>query len=324
MAVTTLSNDMYSFDIEATLELQAGGNLNNGVWKLMQERDITAKEAKYVLLEEKILPLEEEFMCEKSAFIRDRGRRLPELARYLELVELMVSGNWYWGSGCPRYHQWRKQLSYFGIEQLSMLDIRTFDESIDKCNAYLNVVSSHVKSLSKAEDWPSNGAPLKKTTNMNCCELHLDEKVSFFKSNTWKKFLYINANLGNYRKHISGPISYLQSLPSKNVRGLLIESLTSWFKVPPNKIERIEKIISSLHHASLLLDDIEDDSPLRRGKPTAHRIFGHSQTINSANFLYVQAAEQVLQLTKDSQEFFMGKDKSSPHINCANAFIKWK
>ncbi|CAI7666554.1 unnamed protein product [Penicillium bialowiezense] len=281
MAVTTLSNDMYSFEIEATLELQAGGNLNNGVWKLMDERDITAKEAKHVLLEEKILPLEEEFMCEKSAFIRDHGRRLPELARYLELVELMVSGNWYWGSGCPRYHQWRKQLSYFGIEKLSMLDIRTFDESIDKCNAYLDVVSSHVKSLSKAEDWPSNGAPLTKKTNLKCRELHLDEK------------------------HISGPISYLQSLPSKNVRGLLIESLTSWFEVPPNKIERIEKIISSLHHASLLLDDIEDDSPLRRGKPTAHRIFGHSQTINSANFLYVQAVEQVLQLTKDSQEFFM-------------------
>lgn len=48
------------------------------------------------------------------------------------------------------------------------------------------------------------------------------------------------------------------------------------------------------------LDDIEDSSPLRRGRPATHTVFGVGQTINSANFLLLQAADQVRQLG-DSQ-----------------------
>ena len=49
-----------------------------------------------------------------------------------------------------------------------------------------------------------------------------------------------------------------------------------------------------LHNASLLLDDIEDGSELRRGAPTAHKVFGEALTINSANYLYFVALEKVL------------------------------
>jgi geranylgeranyl pyrophosphate synthase len=44
------------------------------------------------------------------------------------------------------------------------------------------------------------------------------------------------------------------------------------------------------------LDDIEDSSPLRRGRPATHIVLGIGQTINSANFLLIQAADQVRQL----------------------------
>jgi geranylgeranyl pyrophosphate synthase len=44
------------------------------------------------------------------------------------------------------------------------------------------------------------------------------------------------------------------------------------------------------------LDDIEDSSPLRRGQPATHTVFGVGQTINSANFLLIQAADQVREL----------------------------
>jgi geranylgeranyl diphosphate synthase type 3 len=40
-----------------------------------------------------------------------------------------------------------------------------------------------------------------------------------------------------------------------------------------------------LHTASLLLDDIEDNSELRRGIPVAHHIYGVPSTINSANYM---------------------------------------
>jgi geranylgeranyl pyrophosphate synthase len=44
------------------------------------------------------------------------------------------------------------------------------------------------------------------------------------------------------------------------------------------------------------LDDIEDDSTLRRGKPVAYIVFGRAQTVNSATYLLAKATRDVEQL----------------------------
>lgn len=41
------------------------------------------------------------------------------------------------------------------------------------------------------------------------------------------------------------------------------------------------------------LDDIEDLSPLRRGQPSTHTIFGMAQTINSANYQFIEALDKL-------------------------------
>lgn len=51
-----------------------------------------------------------------------------------------------------------------------------------------------------------------------------------------------------------------------------------------------------LHNASLLIDDIEDSSTLRRGFPVAHSIYGIPSVINSANYVYFLGLEKVLTL----------------------------
>lgn len=51
-----------------------------------------------------------------------------------------------------------------------------------------------------------------------------------------------------------------------------------------------------LHNASLLIDDIEDSSKLRRGFPVAHSIYGVASVINSANYVYFLGLEKVLTL----------------------------
>ncbi|RMI96607.1 hypothetical protein CDV36_016300 [Fusarium kuroshium] len=88
---------------------------------------------------------------------------------------------------------------------------------------------------------------------------------------------------------IQEPCEYMRLMPSKGVRKSLIDALNDWLRVPKFSINTIEEIIRLLHDASLILDDIEDNSPLRRGKPAVHMLFGHSQAINSANFMSVQA-----------------------------------
>jgi len=44
------------------------------------------------------------------------------------------------------------------------------------------------------------------------------------------------------------------------------------------------------------LDDIQDDSPLRRGKPAAHAVFGTAQTINSASLAIIESMNETMQL----------------------------
>ena len=63
-----------------------------------------------------------------------------------------------------------------------------------------------------------------------------------------------------------------------------------------NVKEEIKGIITMLHNSSLLVDDIEDNSKLRRGVPVAHSIFGVAQVINTANYMYFYAMERVLLL----------------------------
>lgn len=45
------------------------------------------------------------------------------------------------------------------------------------------------------------------------------------------------------------------------------------------------------------LDDIEDGSPLRRGKPSTHNVYGTAQTINSATYQYTEATGLAAELS---------------------------
>ncbi|KAJ5382328.1 Phyllocladan-16-alpha-ol synthase [Penicillium concentricum] len=93
-----------------------------------------------------------------------------------------------------------------------------------------------------------------------------------------------------------GPFDYLESLPGKSIRSQFIQAFNSWLQVTPEHLEVVEKAISMLHTASLLVDDIEDSSLLRRGQPVAHNIFGMAQTFNSGNYVYFLALREIQKL----------------------------
>ncbi|KAL7661591.1 hypothetical protein ACMYSQ_000983 [Aspergillus niger] len=100
------------------------------------------------------------------------------------------------------------------------------------------------------------------------------------------------------------PYEYLTSTPSKGFRNHLIDALQEWYKVPQASLAVISGVASLLHEASLMLDDIQDDSPLRRGKPAVHTIFGVGQTINSARFHINNALRLCLQLSPSASLIF--------------------
>jgi geranylgeranyl diphosphate synthase type 3 len=95
---------------------------------------------------------------------------------------------------------------------------------------------------------------------------------------------------------LMGPYEYLFNHPGKDIRSQLIAAFNEWLEVPPESLEIITKVVGMLHTASLLVDDVEDSSLLRRGLPVAHSIFGTAQTINSANYVYFCALQELSKL----------------------------
>lgn len=93
-----------------------------------------------------------------------------------------------------------------------------------------------------------------------------------------------------------GPFNYLANNPGHNIREHLIAAFGAVIKVDSADLAVISHITMLLHNASLLVDDVEDNSLLRRGLPAAHCLFGVPQTINSANYMYFVALQEVLKL----------------------------
>jgi octaprenyl-diphosphate synthase len=53
-------------------------------------------------------------------------------------------------------------------------------------------------------------------------------------------------------------------------------------------------LIELLHSASLIIDDIQDGSVERRGKPCTHTIHGIDSSINAANLIYYLPANRLI------------------------------
>lgn len=103
------------------------------------------------------------------------------------------------------------------------------------------------------------------------------------------------------------PYSYVLKVPGKQVREKLIQAFNFWLRIPEDKLSVIAEVVKMLHNSSLLIDDIEDNSKLRRGIPVAHQIYGVANTINSANYMYFKALDKVLSLN---------------HPDCINIFTE--
>ncbi|CCX06131.1 geranylgeranyl diphosphate synthase [Pyronema domesticum] len=97
-------------------------------------------------------------------------------------------------------------------------------------------------------------------------------------------------------KILLGPYDYLVSYPGKDIRKQLIAAFNIWLSVPAPVLSTISSVVAQLHTASLLVDDVEDNSILRRGVPVAHSIFGVAQTINTANYVYFLALQELAKL----------------------------
>ncbi|KAL1853615.1 geranylgeranyl pyrophosphate synthetase [Diaporthe australafricana] len=95
---------------------------------------------------------------------------------------------------------------------------------------------------------------------------------------------------------ILAPYDYIASNSGKEFRTLILNAFNAWFEVAPENLTIICDVVRMLHTSSLLIDDIQDHSLLRRGQPVAHSIYGVAQTINTANYVYFLAVNELRKL----------------------------
>ena len=106
----------------------------------------------------------------------------------------------------------------------------------------------------------------------------------------------LDINDSHLRVGLHHPLRDFLSRPSKEFRARLVEScwhLAGGHGVIPH---RLANLVELLHAGSLIVDDIEDESAERRGRPALHLVHGLSVALNAGNWLYFLAYGLIEQL----------------------------
>ena len=101
------------------------------------------------------------------------------------------------------------------------------------------------------------------------------------------------------------PVQYYKNMKGKNTRGILCQHIGLLYDLPSEHVNIIKKLCDDCHNASLVIDDIEDNSNYRRGYLAAHKVYGIPYALNAS---YLTAFRMLHKLPKMIQTMF-------PHEN---------
>ncbi|GKT71922.1 geranylgeranyl pyrophosphate synthase [Colletotrichum tofieldiae] len=248
--------------------LNGGMEIVNAVHLFMRTEGLAIYQAKEAV-RDRILAYEAEFLSLKAEFYKQNPNIAVGLKKYIETCGVITAGNHYWCANCPRHHSWRSE------------DISSIKRSL---------------SLSSEESIPDD-CTLSPAPTTSSSVSHKSSPTTDLTTSKAIGFITPDDDDKKPRKlsdsALQGPCRYIRAMPSKGLRHLFAEALGQWLLVDDASLDQIKNIIDLLHNSSLILDDIEDDSPIRRGFPATHMVFGRAQSINSANFMFVQAVQVV-------------------------------
>ncbi|KAL2021599.1 hypothetical protein VTK56DRAFT_6952 [Thermocarpiscus australiensis] len=264
-ASLALTNDYFSFDIEYLEAQQPGGSRPvNAVWLFMQWYGVNVSVAKR-LVRTAANRYERDFLDRCEQF-RSENPGLEKLHTYLRALSYQVSGNVVWSLNCPRYNPAFRYDPNAGLE--------------DRLTSIVLLMDS---SSTNSDD----GTPCSwERASSRCSSISRDSLVE---DGGKKASFMVPAEQRLGFEHLTAPFQYTKALPSKGVRDTLVDALNLWAELSEDTVAQIKGLIDHLHTASLMLDDIQDGSDLRRGRPAAHTLFGVPQTLNAATFAIVEA-----------------------------------
>jgi len=99
---------------------------------------------------------------------------------------------------------------------------------------------------------------------------------------------------GEEPKELYDPISYIMSLGGKRMRPLLVLLAYRLFKDDVENVLDEAIAVEVFHNFTLMHDDIMDEAPIRRGKPTVHEKWDANVAILSGDVMLVKAYDLLL------------------------------
>ncbi|KAK0702763.1 geranylgeranyl pyrophosphate synthase [Lasiosphaeris hirsuta] len=287
-----LTNDYFSWEREFEQSAsQDQGKVFNAVWFLMSKNGLTEEGARE-RVRSMISDLEAEYLSGRSKLLA-AGDVPSHVRKWLGACAVAMGGNHYWCSTCPRQNDWHSAPRLPPTDQVSVAELIGLASRDSGANSGGQQRRGYP---SPESDQPTHqGGDSAPTISPGA----LDAPGMIISRTNAEDTSALGP--GSDEGHLSdtvvmAPTAYISSLPSKGVRTLLIEAVNTWLDVPADALSTISSVIDSLHNSSLMLDDIEDSSPLRRGHPSTHAVFGSAQTINSATYLYVRAVTRIMTL----------------------------
>ena len=103
-------------------------------------------------------------------------------------------------------------------------------------------------------------------------------------------------DFGRHPEELYAPISYMLELGGKRMRPILVLIAYQLYKEKPEDILIPALAVEVFHNFTLMHDDIMDQAPLRRGKPTVHEKWNHNVAILSGDTMLVKAYDLLLQV----------------------------
>ncbi len=100
-----------------------------------------------------------------------------------------------------------------------------------------------------------------------------------------------NHKYSKYPEELYDPLDYIMSLGGKRMRPLLVLLAHKLFSYENEQALNAALAVETFHNFSLIHDDIMDEAPLRRGKPTVHEKWNHNTAILSGDVMLVKAYE---------------------------------
>jgi len=92
---------------------------------------------------------------------------------------------------------------------------------------------------------------------------------------------------------------YIIGAGGKRIRLMLVLFMAKAYSYSGNNHHKLAAVIEFIHTATLLHDDIVDESSLRRGCQTANSLFGNATSVLVGDFLYSRAFQMMVSIKND-------------------------